>query len=91
MDKAKEMIDRHIFFNARDIVRDDVYEELSPDQLEDILQWWAVSQFLGEKLREEGEAIVFYEDFCLWGRTTAGQAIEMDAVVQRIADGYFNV
>lgn len=50
---------------------------------QEILEWWAVSPWLFEKLREEGEPVI--DTFPhLWGRTTSGQAISADAVITKI-------
>lgn len=55
-------------------------EEPEPQE---IFEWWAVSPWLFEKLREEGEPVI--DTFPhLWGRTTSGQAIALDGVITRI-------
>lgn len=46
---------------------------------------WIVSGFLADKLREQGEMVGELFDLTIWGRTTTGQAISMDGVIQRIA------
>lgn len=85
---AEEMVEKHIFFNVRDIVRDDIYEDFDFDEDDEreICQLWATDYYLGGKLYGEGEAIIFYGHYCLWGRMTAGQAIWQDAVIRRIAE-----
>jgi hypothetical protein len=52
---------------------------------EDILQHWAVSETLGERLKEKGEAVIEYLDIVIWGRATFGQLICMDSVIEDIA------
>jgi hypothetical protein len=51
----------------------------------EILEWWAVTEWLAERLIEEGEPVLKNEFGTWWGRTTSGQAIYMDSVIQKIA------
>ena len=54
--------------------------------INEIYEHWAISEWLGKKLEARGERVDF--DFCglvVWGRTTTGQAISMDHVIQEIA------
>lgn len=53
----------------------------------DILEWWAVSSYLAEKLRENGYCILSDGNNEYWGRTTSGQAILLDSVISRICEG----
>ena len=49
------------------------------------LEHWVVSDFLARKLKERGEAVC--DDFfnlTIWGRTTSGQAILLDTVIEDI-------
>lgn len=47
---------------------------------------WLVSRWLGKRLQEKGEMVIF--DFlglgAIWGRTTTGQAIYSDEVIEEI-------
>lgn len=56
-------------------------EELESEPSE-IYEWWMVSGFLCEKLKEQGYCVV--EDLNIWGRTTTGQAILLDYVITKI-------
>lgn len=50
---------------------------------QEILEWWAVSPWLYEQLKEEGEPVI--DTFPhLWGRCTSGEAISVDGVITRI-------
>lgn len=51
----------------------------------EIYEHWIVSDWMGEKLREQGETVVGMLGFNLWGRGTTGQAILLDSVIGRIA------
>lgn len=51
----------------------------------EVYEHWIVSGWLADKLAEKGEAVD--KDICgltIWGRTTTGQAICMDAVIEEI-------
>lgn len=52
----------------------------------EVLEWWLVSDWLADKLRERDEVVV--EDYgCRWrGRTTSGQAVYMDWVIAEICN-----
>lgn len=51
----------------------------------EIYEFWLVSPYLGEKLREYGEAILERWGAWVWGRTCTGQSIALDGVIQKIA------
>lgn len=60
-------------------------KELEEEQEEpqEIYEWWTVSSWLLDKLKEYGEPVIEYEN--LWGRTTTGQSIKLDWVIGQIA------
>jgi hypothetical protein len=48
-------------------------------------EFWAVSAYLALELEKHGEKVDRdFEGLCVWARTTTGQAISMDGVIQRI-------
>ena len=51
----------------------------------EIYEYWAVSKWLGDRLKEQGEIIFEMLDFNVWGRQCTGQAILLDNVIQEIA------
>ena len=53
---------------------------------QEIYEWWFVSPWLYERLREAGEPVLDSDYGHLWGRTCTGQAISLDAVIGRICD-----
>lgn len=65
-------------------------ENISPYEWE-IFEYWAISDWLGDKLLEAGERVCkdFY-GLCIWGRTCTGQSISMDHVIQRIAESVYS-
>ena len=61
-------------------------EEGYEEQYPEILEYWAVSSYLADKLEEKGECIAKdFLDFNVWGRTCSGQAILLDYVISDIA------
>lgn len=54
-------------------------------EAQEIYEWWAVDNWLADRLSEHGEPIHEGLDAKLWGRTTTGQAIALDGVIQSIA------
>lgn len=50
----------------------------------DWLEVWSVSDYLAKKLKDEGEFVFEYAWHNLWFRTTSGQAIYMDSVIEDI-------
>jgi hypothetical protein len=61
---------------------------IEPYQRE-VYEHWAVSTWLAEKLAEQGEQVdTDFADLCVWARTTTGQAIYADSVIEAIARQY---
>ena len=56
-------------------------EELETEPQE-IYEYWLVSGYLVEKLKEQGECVIECEN--IWCRCTTGQAILLDGVISRI-------
>jgi hypothetical protein len=51
----------------------------------EVVGHWAVSQWLAEKLIEQGEKVdTDFAGLCVWARTTTGQQISADRVIERI-------
>lgn len=76
--------------NTKDplITDDDVqnmYDE-ETDSYAEVFEWWAVSDWFGEKLKEKGEVVIdSIWGKTYWGRCTTGQAICLDGVIFDIA------
>ena len=63
-----------------------LWEELENfDEDTEVLEWWLVTPYMAELLKENGEVILADYDCYWWGRTTTGQALYMDWVIQEIA------
>ena len=55
------------------------------DELDEVMEWWLVTPFLCDLLKEAGEVTISEFGCHWWGRQTSGQAIRMDYVIQKIA------
>lgn len=51
---------------------------------QDILQWWLITPYFARCLHLKGEAMVEALGCHWWGRTTVGQLLIDDAVIQEI-------
>ncbi len=49
------------------------------------MEWWLIDSWLAERLKRENQVIIDALGCHWWGRTTSGQAIYMDGVIQKIA------
>ena len=67
---------------------DDCWEcdEGEVEELREPLEYWSVSNWLADKLRNEDEVVIDYCGLNIWCRTTSGQAIYMDYVINQIAN-----
>lgn len=59
-------------------------DDLEPYEL-DVLEHWVVSEWLANKLRKHGEKVQNLGNLEVWARTTTGQSIYTDGVIQLIA------
>lgn len=60
-------------------------QEFSNDNPQEPLQWWRVSDWLGQELKEIGEVVIDNGYGWWWGRTCCGQGVLMDGTLQNIA------
>ena len=58
------------------------FEETQEPQ--EIFEWWLVSSWFGKKLLLEGEPVIDNGYGVWWGRTTTGQAISLDYIIEKI-------
>ena len=90
---ANEITDRLILDNqnlvVEELMRHDesLLESLQNlDENSEIMEWWLVTPYMAELLKEKGEVILSDYDCYWWGRQTSGQALFMDGVIQEIAE-----
>jgi hypothetical protein len=60
--------------------------EDAEQQFMEIYEWWIVSRYLGEKLKQHHQPVLEDGQNYYWGRCTTGQAILLDAVISRICE-----
>ena len=66
--------------------QDAVQELYGYDEEREVLEFWAVSEWLADKLIEKGEQVgKGFLGMHVWGRRCSGQAIYLDEVIQDIA------
>jgi hypothetical protein len=65
----------------------DELENMEFDELPEVFEWWGVSSWFAEKLKEQGQVVIDEYQTSIWGRQTTGQAILLDSVVSRICEG----
>ena len=96
-DNCRRLVDNHVYHNVSYLVQElSKDEKYSNDLMEvqvqfndedypdEALEHWLVSNWLAERLREEGEMVIDFMDLTIWGRTTSGQAICIDSVIEDI-------
>ena len=89
---ANEITDRLILDNQNLVVEELMrHDESLLDNLQnfdensEIMEWWLVTPYMAELLKEKGEVILSDYDCYWWGRQTSGQALYTDWVIQEIA------
>lgn len=53
-------------------------------EMQDVMQWFIVSDWLASKLIEIGEPVLSTDNHTLWGRTCYGQSLELDGTLQKV-------
>lgn len=96
---AEFYINKHVIKNQTVLINDalqfdivagihhDNIQNYNPwsDQQDEVLQWWLVSDWLGNKLNLMGEVLLCSDCGDYWGRTSSGQNIIHDGIFQVIA------
>lgn len=91
--RAKRIEDLHVFYGQNEVVEeliragkiDEEYMYPFVDTDDEVFEWWLVSPYLAGELKEQGEVVIDALGCHWWGRTTSGQAVYMDGVIQQIA------
>ena len=101
-DNCRRIVDAHVHRDVSNLVyelsKDPKYmDELLEVQVQfndeeypdEALEHWLVSDWLGNRLKEEGEMVVNFMNLTIWGRTTSGQAICIDSVIEDIYSKHY--
>ena len=90
---AQQIVDREILYEQGYVINEllRVNESLwdtiaNTEKYDEVFEWWLVTPYIAELLKGNGEVILADYDCYWWGRTTAGQALYMDYVIQKIAE-----
>ena len=70
--------------NSKNDAIDDYFDGDLDSYRSEVFEHWLVSSWLAQKLIEQGETVVEFYGLTVWGRTTTGQAIYCDYVIQEI-------
>lgn len=86
--QARECCDEDEFVykceNCGKIYNQDEYDYLD-ERCEEVYEWWAVTNWLGEKLKQHGCIVIDSFGKSYWGRQTTGQSISLDGRIIGIA------
>ena len=99
-DNCRRLVDNHVYSNVSYLVQELSRQEQYMDDLmevqvnynsnpiegepEEALEHWLISEWLAKRLLEEGEMVIDFYGLTIWGRTTSGQAIYIDSVIEDI-------
>lgn len=75
------------YFNAKNDEEVDAVRS-NGDDWKEVYEYWVCSHWLTEKLMERNEPILDTDFETWWGRTSTGQGIVLDHVIQEIAYEY---
>ncbi|CBK64712.1 hypothetical protein [Alistipes shahii] len=89
-ERAKQITDIHVLWGQSTVIEELIQagkideEYIYPFNGDEVLEWWLVTPWLAERLKEQGEVIIDELGCRWWGRQSSGQAIYMDGVIQEI-------
>ena len=96
-DNCRRLVDNHVYTNVSYLVQELSQQNKYSDELMEVcvqfndedypdeaLEHWIVSDWLGKRLLEQGEMVIDFLGLTIWGRTTSGQAIYIDSVIEDI-------
>lgn len=63
----------------------DYESDEQPDtEAQEIYEWYLVSEYLADLLKDKNEPVIITYNSCYWGRCCSGQAIKLDGVITDI-------
>ena len=90
---AQQIADRLILDNQNLLIEelmkhdDSIWDSLQNfNENSEVLEWWLVTPYMADMLKNNGEVILAAYDCYWWGRQTSGQGLSMDWVIQKIAE-----
>ena len=60
------------------------FDEEPENEPQEVFEWWIVTEYLYDKLKEKGHPVLEWGNNYYWGRCTTGQAIVLDGVISEI-------
>ena len=86
---AQRVVQNCVLKNQSTVIEEMIRANLISEEylypfVDDVMEWWLVTPWLAERLKEQGEIIIDELGCRWWGRLTSGQAIYMDGVIQEI-------
>ena len=101
-DKKEKLVNREVLCNVSYLVAELMGQEKYLDELSELIgqedyegnmqevyEYYAVTPWLAEKLKAQGELVTEFFNLVIWGRQTTGQLIYMDAVIDDITRELF--
>ena len=90
--EIRELIDRTMLHVQHEVIRElkkhdsTIWRGLMNSESDTgVKEWWLVPPYFAGMLSIEEEIVLCKYDCCWWGRTTYGQALYMDWVIQEIS------
>ena len=99
-DNCRRLVDNNVYYNISHLISELSGQNKYSDELLDVcinynndpfddcpeeaLEHWIISEWLAKRLKAEGEMVIGFMGLTIWGRTTSGQAIYIDAVIEDI-------
>jgi hypothetical protein len=85
LSQEPELITEQFWENVREHKEEEMTGQVDEETEEpEIFEFWIVSDWLFERLKEKGEPVANINGVMVWGRTCTGQAIFLDGVIERI-------
>ncbi len=98
--ELKQLVDNHVYCNVSMLIAELANNDKYMDDLQDLLsmpdpdnegeyiealEFWIVSDWFANQLEKHSELVHYdFYGLTIWGRTTSGQAIHMDYVIEEI-------
>lgn len=76
--KRKRFIKNCVIVGAVMLLYTEEEYEYLDEKPQEVYEWWAVTNWLGDKLKERGEVVIEGWGHWYWGRGNTGQGIALD-------------